>query len=62
MITLEWPGETGFLYDIEASDNLTDWNPIATDLPGAGNPTSHTFSDPLSATETERFYRILLHD
>lgn len=62
MVTIDWPSEVGFLYDIQVSSNLTNWDTIVPDIPGTGNPTSHPFSDPLIASETERFYRIVLHD
>ena len=61
-VTLEWPGEVGFLYDIQVSADLQSWSTIVTNVPGTGNPTSHTFSDPLLDSETERFYRVVLHD
>ena len=61
-ITLVWPGEAGFLYDIEASPNLENWAPLATDLPGVDGVNSHTLTDTPPLPSMERFYRVVLHD
>ena len=59
-VTLTWNSELTFSYDIQASSDLSNWDPMASDIPAQGASTTHTFTDNLAGTETKRFYRIIL--
>ncbi|MCX6878248.1 MAG: hypothetical protein NTW21_31215 [Verrucomicrobia bacterium] len=58
--TLTWPGQQGFDYQVEYSDNLADWR---SDMPGAAFPAiatdqTLTFQD-VTPGLARRFYRVL---
>lgn len=55
-IILTWPSSAGATYTIEASEDLTNWNPVQQNLPSAGTTT--TYSEPLDPGGTLRFYRL----
>ena len=58
--TLQFTSAAGYLYDIEASENLVNWTPLATGIVGQAGSTSEVVNDPNLATSTERFYRAVL--
>ena len=57
--TATWPSAPGAFYEIQTTDDLTDWSdpPIVTDLPASdpGTTTSHTIP---ASDDPQRFYRI----
>jgi hypothetical protein len=50
-------GELGRTVIVEASSNLADWTPLATNILGT-DPI--TFTDPESGLFNQRFYRLLM--
>lgn len=59
-VSLQFTSAAGYLYDIEASDDLVNWIPLATGIVGQPSSTSEAVNDPDLATSTERFYRAVL--
>lgn len=60
-VTLTWSSLEGGSYQVEASTNLTNWTPIATDLPAGVGGTQSTFTENAAAlmqNNTRRFYRL----
>jgi arylsulfatase A-like enzyme len=59
--TATWPSAPGAVYEIQTTDDLTDWSdpPIATGIPASdpGTTTSHTVP---ASGDLQRFYRIAL--
>ena len=57
--TATWPSAPGAFYEIQTTDDLTDWSdpPIATGIPASdpGATTSHTVP---ASGDPQRFYRI----
>ncbi|MBK1825614.1 sulfatase [Haloferula rosea] len=60
-VTLTWNSEAGFSYDIEVSDGLGSWSPLATDVPSGGaSTTAADLADPGISLPGRRFYRVVL--
>ena len=62
-VTISFFGEVGFLYDLQASNDLENWNNIVTNLPGSAPITTASgIPDGGIGGDRQRYYRIVLHD
>ena len=60
-VSLTWNSESGFSYDIQATNGLGHWETLATGISATGASTTATgVPDPGIAQPGERFYRITL--
>jgi hypothetical protein len=59
--TATWPSKPGAFYEIQTTDDLTDWSapPVATDIPANNSGTTTSYTVPASI-DLQRFYRIAL--
>jgi len=59
--TATWPSKPGAFYEIQTTDDLTDWSapPVATDIPASNSGTTTSYTVPASI-DLQRFYRIAL--
>lgn len=61
--TVTFSSAAGFLYDVQANSDLPDpggWSTIGGNIHGQAGSTTAVISDPATATETTRLYRISL--
>lgn len=56
-ILLTWPSQPGVFFDISSSNDLDDWNTIATDVPAANPGATTSYPVPPTAAP-DRFFRI----
>ncbi len=60
-VTLTWSSVEGGTYQVEASNNLSTWTPVATGISAASNSTQTSFTEnaaALPANNTKRFYKV----
>lgn len=60
-VTLTWSSVEGGTYQVEASNNLSTWTPVATGVSAASNSTQTSFTEnaaALPANNTKRFYKV----
>lgn len=60
-VTLTWSSVEGGTYQVEASNNLSTWTPVATGVSAASNSTQTSFTENaavLPANNTKRFYKV----
>jgi hypothetical protein len=54
---LSFKGTTGYVYTVQCSSNLVNWQTLSTNVTGTN--ASYSFDDPDGGTPSSRFYRVL---